>query len=77
MSLRLMIHNKKYNFPPQFCCVFTTVRDSTVCVVILRYTVTPLGGQTSLYLEDLGDKQHTRGGSRVRTINNPFELTES
>ena len=48
-----------------------------VLVVILRYTVTPLGGQTSLYLEDLGDNEHTRGGSRVRTINNPFELTES
>ena len=31
MSLRLMIHSKKYNFPPQFCCVFTTVRDSAVC----------------------------------------------
>ena len=46
-------------------------------VVILRYTVTPLGGWTSLYLEDLGDNEYTRGGSRVRTINNPFEFTES
>ena len=45
--------------------------------MILRYTVTPLGGQTSIYLEDLGDNEYTRGGSRVRTINNPFEFTES
>ena len=46
-------------------------------VVILRYTVTPLGGWTYIYLEDLGDNEYTRGGSRVRTINNPFEFTES
>ena len=45
--------------------------------MILRYTVTPLGRWTSLYLEDLGDNEYTRGGSRVRTINNPFEFTES
>ena len=45
--------------------------------MILRYSVTPLGGWTYIYLEDLGDKQYTRGGSRVRTINNPFEFTES
>ena len=45
--------------------------------MILRYTVTPLGPSTSLYLEDLGDNEYTRGGSRVRTINNPFEFTES
>ena len=31
----------------------------------------------SLYLEHLGDNDNTRGGSRVRTINNPFEFTES
>ena len=45
--------------------------------MILRYTVTPRGRWTSLYLEDLGDNEYTCGGSRVRTLNNPFEFTES
>ena len=39
MSLRLMIHSKKYNFPPQFCCVFTTVRDSVHFDILEHYVL--------------------------------------
>ena len=34
-------------------------------------------GPMNIFIFRRLSKQHTRGGSRVRTINNPFEFTES